>query len=197
MVNKIYTNKNNILFNLDGKGNSEAKSLDDHKKFWKKFIKAKIMDFEEQRWLKNMKDRSKLQNYALYKKKLKLEKYLLGKYSRGRMYHTSLRSGTNVLEIEKGRWSHIHKDSRFCKQCDLKKVEDERHFLLDCKKYQTIRNQFFDMVDQVSFGKWKFSIRNPEETFVLLLQGTGDDYELDIFNLFHKYLENCFKLRTN
>ena len=144
------------------------------------------------------KKNGKLRNYVVFKKNLRLEKYLLGSsdYSLGRMYHTTLRNGTNILEIEKGRWKHIPLDQRYCNQCDCKLVESEKHFLLDCSKYATFRNHFFDSVMNISKGKWNFRTRNADEVLILLLQGTGDDYEMKIFNSFHKFLEKCFKIRT-
>jgi len=55
---------------------------------------------------------------------------------------------------------------------------------------------FFDSVMNISKGKWNFRTRNADEVLILLLQGTGDDYEMKIFNSFHKFLEKCFKIRT-
>ena len=82
-----------------------------------------VMLHEEDQWLESMKWQPKLRTYIKFKKKLRLEKYLLGssQYSLGRRYHTSLRNGTNVLEIEKGRWKYIHKDSRFAFNATISK----------------------------------------------------------------------------
>src|SRR4051794_7982348 len=38
------------IFNIDGHGNSESKSLKDHKNFWKSFIKSKIQLYEQKAW---------------------------------------------------------------------------------------------------------------------------------------------------
>ena len=198
-LQRLYDNPRN-LYNLDGKRNNEAKSITDHCKFWKRYLKKIVGYYEEKLWLGKMshKKNGKLRNYVVFKKNLRLEKYLLGSsdYSLGRMYHTTLRNGTNILEIEKGRWKHIPLDQRYCNQCDCKLVESEKHFLLDCSKYATFRNHFFDSVMNISKGKWNFRTRNADEVLILLLQGTGDDYEMKIFNSFHKFLEKCFKIRT-
>ena len=192
---------NQVVWNVDGKGNQEAKNVEDHKKFFKKYSRTMIHDYEERSWWNRMNEgdvtRKKIRNYVKFKKKLRLEKYLLvNSSSQGRRYHTSLRTGTNILEIEKGRYERVHRDFRFCKNCDLKAVESEEHFLLECPKYDRIRKEFFQIVCSKSGGKWDFASRGREEVFVLLLQGTGDEYEKMVFRLFHTYLERCFEVRV-
>lgn len=131
-LNNIFKNPNNILFNLDGKGNMNSKSILDHKKFWRKFIKNKILDQERVKWLKNVNEHNKLRNYKIFKTNLKLEKYLQYNtpFVEGRKYHFKLRSGTVDLEVEKGRWKGIKLDQRLCTHCSRKEIEDEKHFLL-------------------------------------------------------------------
>ena len=100
-------------------------------------------------WWSNLTERhedisqSKTRTYVTFKKTLRLEKYLQAHSdAQGRAVHTSLRSGTNKLEIEIGRWSGIEKSRRFCKQCDLKEVESEMHFLMHCPRYEALRVNF-------------------------------------------------------
>ena len=93
------------VLDLDGKGNSEAKTLSAHKSFFKKFIWSRVQEYEEKVWMSSMKgddaSQKKLRTYITFKKKLCLEKYLLADSDwKGRAYHTSLKTGTNVLEIE-------------------------------------------------------------------------------------------------
>ena len=82
-----------------------------------------------------MEQKSKLRTYRTFKTKLKLEKYLNVGNLKGRKLLTSLRSGSNMLEIEKGRWKRVDKDQRLCLQCDMKQVEDEKHFVVACGRY--------------------------------------------------------------
>ena len=131
----------------------------------------------------------KLRTYITSKKKLCLEKYLLAD-------PTSLRTGTNVLEIEKGRFEGIHRTLRYCKMCDLKIVEDEKHFVLQCPLYDQLRANLFKSICNISGGKWDLKNRPMEESFVLLMQGTGDEHEKIIFRIFHCHLQRCFKLRS-
>jgi hypothetical protein len=55
-----------------------------------------------------------------------------------------IRTNSHELHSETGCWS-IPKtpwDERVCHLCDTKKVEDEKHFLLDCPAYTHIRSHF-------------------------------------------------------
>ena len=188
-----------LIYNLDNKGNLEAKTISDHKQCWRRFISSKIFDHEQKSWWSDMVingENSKLRTYVTFKKSLRLEKYLLAPSSNaGKRFHTSLRSGTNILAIDMDRRVGIHKDFRFCKQCDLKLVEDEKHFLVYCPKYAQLRNNFYQSILNITATKWNFMTRPPDEVFILLMQGTGDQFESIIFRLFHSYLEKCFKLR--
>ena len=193
-----------LLFNLDGKNNLEAKSMKDHKSFWKKYITSIILQHEEKDWRYRMVEKkernnksSKLRNYVVFKKKLCMEKYLIfSSNSTGRILHTSLRNGTNALEIERGRWKGIPKEYRYCTLCDLKQVEDEKHFVLHCPIYHDLRIKFYQAVSNISGGKWRFHDRPPDETFILIMQGTGDEHERIIFRILQCHLVRCFKLRN-
>ena len=143
-------------------------------------------------------DHRKLRNYVLFKKSLRLEKYLSAhSSSRGRSYPSSLRNGTNILEVEKGRWEGLKREQRICKHCNLNVTEDERHFLLFCPKYNDYRTKLYKSMLDVSGGKWDMKNKPSEEVFILLLQGTRDEYEPINFRVFHCYLERCFRLRNN
>ena len=107
-----------LLFNIDGKGNGGANLVTQHKSFWKNYLFKIILQHEEKMWWKRMntkQDNNKLRTYMTFKKKLRMEKYLLAySNSKGRTFHTSLRNGTNQLEIERGRWKCIAKEQRYC-----------------------------------------------------------------------------------
>jgi hypothetical protein len=190
-----------LLFNLDNKKNLGAKTIVQHKNFWKRWIRGKIQEYEQKIWwmkLNNYEDisQSKTRTYITFKNKLKFERYLLTNFdARGRSYHTSLRSGTNRLEIEVGRWSGIDKSLRICKHCESKAVETEIHFVMECTRYKVLREKFYYCVAKVSGGKWDFAKRSTLEAFVLIMQGTGDEFELIIFKLFHIFLIKSFQLR--
>jgi len=79
-----------------------------------------------------MQQKPKLRTYCLFKKNLRLEEYLTVEQEKeGRYYRTSLRTGTNNLRIETGRWKRpIEKvEDRTCRACCTQEVEDEQHYL--------------------------------------------------------------------
>ena len=51
--------------------------------------------------------------------------------------------GVFPIRVETGRWRKLPLHQRICEQCDSGEVECELHFLLKCKKYEVLRNDFF------------------------------------------------------
>src|SRR4051794_40462697 len=100
-------------WNLDGKGNNEAKNIIAHKNFIRKYFTRKIFNFEENQWKLEVKKKRKLNNYSIYKTQLKLDNYLLTPgYFSGRAVMTNMRSSTSKLEVELGRHVNIGRDFR-------------------------------------------------------------------------------------
>ena len=199
-LSKVWNN-NEILFNLDGKHNNGAGNMNQHKRFWKTYVKKKILDYEESNWLNLMHNKDKyrkLRTYVMFKNKLRLENYLLITSNiYGKAIHTSLRSGTNNLEIDMGRRDNLKVEDRICRYCDSKETESEYHFLIDCKKYENYRFELFNNIVRISNGKWDLFKMNKFDQFMILMNGTQDLYEKDIFNKFHSSLANCFKMRLD
>ena len=101
---------------------------------------------EEKRWRDAMGRKSKLRTYRTVKNKLVFEPYLNFISRRTRILLTRLRSGTNFLRIEKGRYENEAVEDRVCYWCD--KVEDERHFLIECDLYNDVRDHVQEMWDE-------------------------------------------------
>jgi hypothetical protein len=77
----------------------------------------------------NLEDKKYLSVLTSVKKKINIAK---------------IRTNSHELHSETGHWS-IPKtpwDERVCHLCDTKRVEDEKHFLLECPTYTQIRSQF-------------------------------------------------------
>src|ERR1700756_5246 len=108
----------------------------------------------------------KLITYRKLKTRLRLEKYLLtpGFYS-GRSYMTALRSGTNKLEIETGRYFKVKPELRLCRCCELKCIEDEEHFTVKCPAWNEGRDQLFFRINLISNGKWDVMQMNLNDRF--------------------------------
>ena len=208
---KYHTDDNKLLdlwyhedrvWNIDGKGNGEAKSITAHKRFFKNYIFKIIQAREESLWREKMfKERkapnqSKLRIYRIFKTKLRLEKYLSASTNyEGRVLLTNLRSGTNKLEIERGRWKNLKEELRVCTHCNLRHVENEYHFLVLCSKYEALRQSLFQKISDISADKWNLNNLGLHTQFLLLINGTGDSHEMQVFSAVQSFIYRAFKLR--
>ena len=95
------------------------------------------------------------------------------------------------------RIKNIEAKDRICFQCNFHEVEDEVHFLVECPKYNDIRSQLFKSIFDISHGKWNLSVQIKHDCFILLINGTLDDYQNKIFVSLHNYLVQAFKLRVD
>ena len=184
-----------LIYNLDGKNNNDAKTMSQHKKFFQRYITKIIHGYQERQWIERMDGISKLRTYRHIKRNLCFEKYLNSFNCQGRALMFSIRSGTNQLEIERGRWVHKPEMQRVCNQCSLNQVENEIHFVNVCPKYKDLREQFFQKVFTLTDGKWDLNNLPVRDAFCLLLKGTADKFEHDVFKLFQLFLMKANKRR--
>ena len=89
---------------------------------------------------------SKLHFLNYFKKEFKTENYLKIKNFENRRALTKIRTSSHTLAIETGRWSKTERKNRLCEQCTENIIEDEIHFLFDCKKYSNDRNITFKYI---------------------------------------------------
>ena len=93
-----------------------------------------------------------MRTYINVKEKLKMEKYIEIPDERGRRSMARLRSGTNDLRIETGRYVKLERDDRRC-WFGCEAVEDEEHFLLDCKMYAEMRSETIQALGLLAYRK--------------------------------------------
>ena len=85
------------------------------KKYWLKLVFENINKVEEEEWKAEINAKPKLRLYKTIKSKLELEEYLLvNRYRKGRGFLTALRTGSNKLRIETGRWKKQEERERVC-----------------------------------------------------------------------------------
>ena len=60
---------------------------------------------------------------------------------------TKLRISSHRLKIETGRYLKLEVNKRLCNKCDLNKIEDEIHFLLECPSTSTDWQVLIDMLN--------------------------------------------------
>ena len=91
---------------------------------------------------RNGQNGNKLRTYRLYKHDIKSAPYVLQNISRFERRTMALfRSGTLPLAYETGRYSRspVPVDDRPCVYCNSGRVENEKHFLMECNLYDDLR----------------------------------------------------------
>ena len=89
-----------------------------------------------------------MKTYSHLKDSIGYEEYLnkIGNIQE-RTSFSKLRLSNHPLLIEKGRHEKIERNQRFCPFCP-KSIEDEIHFVLECKCFSNLRAEFIDKISQ-------------------------------------------------
>ena len=162
IVNKIKCNKmiinsheNAILKTLDWPTKIEGKISEigmrdlflgrDKETHIKAFQRMKDI-FHQESFAKIRNESSKLNMYSHIKNSIGCEEYLNKiENIQERISFSKLRLSNHPLMIEKGRYEKIERNSRYCPFCPGM-VEDEIHFLLECKCFTKLRAELFDKI---------------------------------------------------
>jgi hypothetical protein len=84
----------------------------------------------------------KLTLYAKTKQSFEITKYTELPF-RDRQMISKFLCVSHKLQVETGRHQNIPRENRICKLCNLNKVEDEEHFILECPAYTEVRAKHF------------------------------------------------------
>ena len=107
-------------------------------------IRQRILDTYKQIWYSEINNSNRLQAYNIFKHNFEIENYLnLEIDPKYKLALTRFRTSSHSLMIETGRYENIQREQRICQFCNMRKVEDEYHFLLVCPNYQVLRRKFF------------------------------------------------------
>jgi hypothetical protein len=107
-------------------------------------IKQRLLDIYKQQWYVRINNSKRLESYCMFKHNFTFEKYLdCIKENKYRLALTKFRLSAHDLEIEKGRHNNIPRSERKCKNCNMKQIENEFHFILVCPKYRNLRLKYF------------------------------------------------------
>lgn len=138
--------------------------------------------------LRSIEQDNKLHFYAnIYSEEFKLQNYLSYKCSPNITRNlTKLRISSHPLLIEKGRYFRpkIKRENRICSNCN--QIEDEKHFLIYCKKFENYRKQLFN---KLNFNSQDLCPEKVMETIISLLNPQNID---DTKNICH-YIQLCFE----
>ena len=100
-------------------------------------------------WNQTLQQSQKLSFYCTIKDEYSPSPYLAltKKKNPSRKALVRFRISSHQLKIETGGYEKIPRDERMCYFCTGNKIEDENHFLLDCKAYSQIRDTVFSKLE--------------------------------------------------
>ena len=104
-------------------------------------VKKKVTSDFTMHWKSRIMDPSiekKLGLYSKVKQNFQIEPYLHLPAFRDRQIISKFMCSSHKLHIERGRHLNIPREERLCQLCDMNKVEDEEHFILECPTYNQI-----------------------------------------------------------
>ena len=139
------------LLNKHGMLNLYLGSFPEKKEFiYIKLYQVMSDSFNQQSLSEIQKEGSKLNYYSSFKTTPGTEMYL-SKVSniKHRIALSRLRLSCHKLNIEIGRYTQVPRPERFCPFC-TGSVEDEKHFLLDCGAYTTLRNALVENIQRIT-----------------------------------------------
>ena len=144
----------------------------------------RLKDCFLQEWRATVNSNSKLCFYSVYKSEFNYEKYLdfldIRKF---RYMFSNFRVGSHELEIERGRYHNVPRQSRVCKLCNTHSVENEYHFLLCCEHYSDLRSLYLPV---------KYHMRPTLNKFNILMSSQNEI----IVKAIATYLVHAFKRRN-
>ena len=113
---------------------------------WKGRVKGSVRERSEREWKMRLCTKVKAAVYLDLKQKPGWEEYLgREEFERGGRLRFKFRSGSLLLNVERGRRSGVSADRR-CEACDSMREETVEHFLFDCAAYVDIRQKFSDVL---------------------------------------------------
>ena len=141
-------------------------------------------------WNQTLQQSQKLSFYCTIKDEYSPSPYLaLTRKNSSRKALVRFRISSHQLRIETGRYEKIPRDERICYFCSGNKIEDENHFLLDCKAYSQIRDTFFSKLETKIPDFKSLS----HDTLISLLINSSDYL---INGQLVSFISQCFELRT-
>jgi hypothetical protein len=108
------------------------------------YVRNSLCEQNRSEWRNELQEVSKLRSYCLFKDSYGCEPYLYKVVDR---HHRSIlaqfRCGILPLKVETGRYQNIPAELRLCVLCEENVVENEFHFMLQCSKYDNLRNDLY------------------------------------------------------
>ena len=141
-------------------------------------------------WKHSLCNSQKLEFYNVFKDSYTPSIYLdVTRKNPNRKTLVKLRISNHKLNIETGRYNKISRCDRICPVCSLD-IEDEIHFLFDCAKYSSIRDDFFNKIAN-RIPNYKHI---PISTLIIELMNSTDYY---LNKQLVQYVTSCLEMRDN
>ena len=112
-------------------------------------LKSFLLEQSQKDWLEIIKNKPKLRLYRQFKKTFETQNYVnlnMSKYQRS--LTAKLRMGILPLALETGRYTNTALKERGCFYCNGE-IEDELHFICNCKLYTKYRETLFESMAKV------------------------------------------------
>ena len=143
-------------------------------------------------WKNKIKNTHKLSFYSSLKENYQPESFfdVLQNKEIGKQL-TEFRISNHKLMIKTGRYQHskIPANVRFCPACATSEIENEEHFIINCKKYEHVREKFLDEIILLTNSK---TILN-NGSLRSLITSTNPK----IVKLFSYFLLQCILIRNS
>ena len=101
-----------------------------------------------------------------------------------------LRCSDHNLRIETGRRDNTPPELRHCRLCNNQEVENELHFLIECRTYGVQRKKLFETAENEVKA---FGTMNSKQKFIYLLSTEN----IKIVQEVAKYARDAFESRNN
>ena len=152
------------------------------------YCKDILFSSDKELWCQQVTNVPKLRTYIVYKTLYDVEPYVYRVLHRGhRSILAQFRTGILPLAIETGRYNDTPPENRFCILCNENLVEDESHFLFQCKLYEDERQILFEEAEK---GDKNFAIKGVQEKLNILMS-------TECIKQTAKFLYTCYFKRRN
>jgi hypothetical protein len=164
------------------------------------YISGKLKEMYKNQWIKainieypNGRDGNKLRTYSKFKKEFKIENYIMiCKNKSERSAFCKLRISAHRLMFETGRHYRpkLAPGNRFCPSCNDGSIEDEKHFLLTCKLYESKRAAFLNDLQTILPDIF---LLEEDKLFIVILNCYHGDTEIS--SIVASYVKQCMDIR--
>jgi hypothetical protein len=165
---------------------------------WVSVVKRAVKEKEQEEWRRRMQLKPKLRTYRKVKDELKMESYLLTCNGHAGAYDLfRLRSGSNVLRIETGRYVGLDEKDRTCLCCMSDETESEDHFLMDCSFYSNERKKCYDLIKRTTNNEIDMNELNTNGRRNILMLNVNSNLRKQVQHLTLSFIHRIYKHRQS